>query len=120
VAAVRGSLRDDVGVQLYACSAARGDNSLAENMAEELGGDANVFGHTSVAHTTENHQARVFGALGDGTDMFDVMFPEAWRNQERQRIWGQLDGQRLEQANSLLRARLYRYFARVCGLGNGW
>ena len=123
VDAIRASLRDDVGVQLYACSAARGENSLAENMADELStsnANANVYGHTSAAHTTENSDARVFGSKGQGTGMFDIMFPADWRNQERERIWGQLEGQRLAQANNLLRTRLYRYYSRVNGLGGGW
>lgn len=121
VESISGAVRSDLSVQLYACSAARGENSLAENMADELGGDANVFGHTTAAHTTENHNARVFGALGDGTDLVDILFPDDFVREEMTRIWGEnLSEENVARAESVLRQRLERYYGRVIGLTGGW
>ncbi len=88
VTTIRDGALDSVNVQLFACTAAKGEGSFAETMAKELGGGAQVYGHTTAAHCTENTSARVFNAEGEATDMVDVLFPESWKQSEAKRIWG--------------------------------
>ncbi|MBQ9817409.1 MAG: peptidoglycan-binding protein [Proteobacteria bacterium] len=112
VSSVRSGLRGDVGVQLFACSAANGEDSFAEKMAKELGDEGQVFGHTTAAHCTENINARVFNAQGQATNMVDVLFPDSWCQVEAKRIWGDNYS---SGAYTALKGDLNTYYKRVCG-----
>ncbi len=115
VSTIRSGVSDAVNVQLFACSAAKGEGSFAETFAKELGNDAQVFGHNSKGHTTENADARVFNAQGVATNMVDVLFPEAWCKAEATRIWG---GNYSDAAYKQLKSDLNSYYKTICGCGN--
>ena len=117
---IRGSLRGDVRVQLYACSTAStkyGEENFAKTMAESLGGEARVYGHENPGHATENANASYYDGQGNATSMFDALMPEAWIRDEAARIWGP---DYTSEAYSTLVARLKIYYNDVCGLGGGW
>ncbi|MFT7625940.1 MAG: hypothetical protein ACI9WU_005132 [Myxococcota bacterium] len=126
VSAMSLSLLPDVNVQLYACSTADGgETSYAAGLAEELGDQASVFGHTSVAHTTENHQARVFGAraggAAEGAYMRDILCPESFISAEMARIWGPLPDETVRAAaRQVLLGRIDYFYGRTAGLVGGW
>ena len=73
-------LTTDVNVVLFACSAAKGENSFAERLTEDLAEEgktsAQVWGHTIAAHTTENVRLRSFKAKtstnADGTTSTEI------------------------------------------------
>lgn len=111
------ALKDDVSVQLYACNAANGDDSLAAQMAMGLGNQALVYGHTTAAHTTENSDAKVYNSEGQGTWMFDVLMPESWLRSECSRVWGDNYS---EAAYNKLKERARVYYNKICGTGGDW
>lgn len=113
VDAIKDALAQDVRVLLYACStgkdkklydAARsspewnippegqraGASSFAALLARELRtqgkSGANVFAHSTPAHTTENYCARVFGSLAgetnSGIHLFEVLYPATFLSAE--------------------------------------
>jgi hypothetical protein len=124
VDAIRDALHPGVNVQLFACNVANGDDSLAAVMAGALGEEASVFGHTTPAHTTENAQARVFGAAAgnqpEGKHMRDIMFPPAFIEAEMTRIWGTFAEGERERLRSMLGARVERFYQWAAGLRGGW
>lgn len=118
---IRGSLRGDVRVQLFACSTAStkgGENNFAKTMAEALGGEARVYGHETPGPATENANARYYDGQGNATSMFDALMPEDWIKSEAVRIWG-LDY--TPEAYASLTKKLKTYYEGVCGLpGSDW
>ncbi len=114
IAGIRGTLAEDVVVDLFACNAGResdgtekegvwgydaakkqdGSSSFAAAMAEELGKDASVYGHLSAGHTVNNYSARVFGkdagkdATKDkgGEHIFDLLYPQTFIDAEALRL----------------------------------
>ena len=116
----------NVNVQLYACSTATvGDDYFASVVAETLGDEASVFGHTTAAHTTENHEATAFGAIAngaaDGIAMQDVLFPASFVDSEVVRIWGTIENpETATRARNTLQSKIRTYYARIAGLSAGW
>ncbi|MBQ9243124.1 MAG: LysM peptidoglycan-binding domain-containing protein [Proteobacteria bacterium] len=114
---IRGSLRGDVRVQLYACNTAKGEENFAKSMAESLGDEARVYGHETAGHATENSYARYYDGQGQATDMFDALMPETWIKQEAARIWGDNYS---SAAYTTLVSRLKLYYKDICGMYGGW
>ena len=114
-----------LGIQLYACSAARradgsdkwllrltngvakqedpydgGKGSFAQLLSEAMGPDATVFGHTTDGHLSKNYEARCFGKLADnsvyGRHMFDVYFPQSYVEEQAKRLNTEEDKVRTE------------------------
>jgi hypothetical protein len=130
VRGIRDAVTPDVGVQLYACSTAHdtgrsdyeewtghaqgertGEHSFAAAMAAELGGDASVYGHTTVGHTTENFAARVYGAnSGGGLHMFDVMYPEDFIQSELARLFSDKTEEEQAELHDPLREQMWAHF----------
>ncbi|HHG83291.1 MAG TPA: DUF4157 domain-containing protein, partial [Bacteroidetes bacterium] len=114
VKGIKGSLKDDVVVNLFACNAGReadgtekkgvwgldaaekqdGSSSFGAKFAEELGGDASVYAHLSAGHTVNNYSARVFGkdagkdASKDqaGVHIFRLLYDDAFVTAEATRL----------------------------------
>jgi hypothetical protein len=111
VKGISGAVTADVNVQLYACNTARdantkqafidwvghdegvrrGEKSFAAALAEALGEDASVFGHTTSGHTTRNYASRVFGkAAGGGkggVQIFELLYDAPFIESELERIF---------------------------------
>ena len=113
---IKGYVADDVRVQLYACNTARNENtaeswadrgvnggsvsaednfkggkgSFAQTLAESLGENASVYGHTTAGPLCNNYCARVFGKDADGAEngkhMYDICFPADYLSAEAQRL----------------------------------
>ena len=69
---------------------ANGDNSFADVLAEEIGENASVYGHTTKGHATGNFAARVYGKdaghASNGVSMFDVYFPQSFVTEQAERL----------------------------------
>jgi len=86
-----------VNVQLYACNAGA-DGGLAQQLAEQLsastGGSANVFGHETAAHTTNNAMGRSFRAEGGRVTLnatnYDAIFSAEYLATEATRLEAEL------------------------------
>ena len=148
VANIRGSVADDIRVQLYACNCARnqrqgsagkdgqqehgdwndrgsrsatsatdtyrnGDNSFADILAEELGGNASVYGHTTKGPATNNFAARVYGRdannATNGVSMFDIYFPQSFVAAQAQRTG---------KDETTIRTSMYKYYRNNFALDN--
>lgn len=89
-----------VNIQLFACSAASGDDSFAERLAAGLaqtGHDARVFGHTSAGRADTNGNGREFSARAGeqrahGATNFQVVFDEAYIQAQARRLTTELQG----------------------------
>ncbi len=91
-----------------------GADSFAAALATELGSESTVVGHTTVGHTTENFAARVFGKeAGGGTGglhLFDLMYSEAFIQQELLRLFpDKTDSERADLHESL-REQMWAHF----------
>ncbi|MBR4986962.1 MAG: SH3 domain-containing protein [Proteobacteria bacterium] len=114
--AVKGYVADDIRVQLYACNTARnnktaeswgdrgwnggnisaedpfkgGKGSFAQSLAEALGENASVYGHTTAGHLSGNYAARVYGKDAGGAEngkhMYDICFPADFIASEAKRL----------------------------------
>lgn len=108
VSGLTGVVTANVRVQLFSCNAAlgtkdspewgepaqggrKGADSFAAALAEALGPDASVYGHTAAAHTTELTSARVFGhdagGGAGGLHLFDLLYDETFVQSELARLF---------------------------------
>jgi hypothetical protein len=102
-ASIRPSVSPSVRVLLFACSTgassddestykakiggAGGTGSFAEQLANALGGGAQVYAHDVYGHTESNPYARVFTAGStSGRDIFDVLYDQAFVDSEVARL----------------------------------
>jgi hypothetical protein len=101
VDAIKQHVAHDVRILLFACSAggsetgdggmpapdgAGGAGSFAAELAEALGGDAEVYAHDVAGHTESNPLARVFKAGSKtGQDLFNVFYDAKFIAAERDR-----------------------------------
>ncbi|MCB9235980.1 MAG: hypothetical protein H6581_30310 [Bacteroidia bacterium] len=111
---IKGPLKSDVDVNLFACNAGResdgtekgdvwslsaaekqdGSSSFGAKFAEELGPEASVYAHLSAGHTVNNYSARVFGADAGkdatqdqgGVHIFRLLYDDAFITSEATRL----------------------------------
>ena len=135
---IRGATTQDVDVQVFACSAARGvdeteawlehtqdrrmgQQSIAQELSTALGDEASVYSHTTAGHTTENYAARVFGADAGGGQgglhMFDLLYPESFIQSELARIYPQDSAERRATRHDGLRDQMWRHYRGTIGPG---
>ena len=126
--AIKSSLASDVRVQLYACSTASTNGSWGERtnwasttpendpfntasgcfakaLADALGPEASVYGHTTAGHLTGNYCGRVYGKdagnAANGMHIFDIYFPPSFvEAQAAARGW----------SKDTARTSMYKYF----------
>jgi hypothetical protein len=134
VQGLSGAVAADVNVQLFACNTARepkyakeqyvdweghkqgerrGAGSFAAQLAEELGPEASVFGHTTAGHTTENYAATAFGKIvgGEGgLHLFDLMYPESFIMSELTRLFPDLSQEDRIALHDKLRDEMWRHY----------
>jgi hypothetical protein len=91
-----------------------GGSSFASSMAQALGPDATVSGHSTVGHTTENYAARVYGAEAgggkDGITLFDAMYPETYVQSELLRLFPDLTADDRGARHDSLREQMWGHF----------
>jgi len=126
------ALKGDVQVQLYACSTGRdvgtkgnwleshaegyrgGENSFAAALAQALGEQSTVFGHTTSGHTSENYASRVFGNLAGGGEggvhIFTLLYDDAFVSAELQRLFPDHTPEEREGARAGLRDMMWAHY----------
>lgn len=135
---IRGATTNDVDVQVFACSAARGvdeseawlehrqdvrmgEQSIAQELSDALGPEASVYSHTTAGHTTENYAARVFGADAGGgrggLHTFDLLFPETYIQSELERIYPNSSAEQRQTRHDALRDEMWNRYRRSIGPG---
>ncbi len=129
---IAGALNGDVQVQLYACSTGRdigtegnwleshdeayraGKNSFAAALAQALGPQSTVFGHTTSGHTSENYASRVFGHQAGGGEggihIFNLLYDNAFVSAELQRLFPDHTPEEREAARSALRNMMWDHY----------
>lgn len=131
---IKDACTPDVGVQLFACLTGKdagrsdyeewtghaqgekkGEGSFAAGLAEAMGPEASVYGHTTAGHTTENFAARVFGAAAGGggeggLHMFDVLYPEEFVQSELARCFTDKTEEELADLHDPLREQMWEHY----------
>ena len=96
-----------------------GADSFAATLAEELGDESTVYGHTTAAHTTENFAARVFGQGAGGGEgglhMFDVMYPESLIQDELKRLLPDRTEDEWDGLHDSLREQMWTHYKNSIG-----
>jgi hypothetical protein len=96
-----------------------GEDSFAAALAEELGSQSTVYGHTTAGHTTENFAARVFGQGAGGgkggLHMFDVLYPESFIQDELTRLFPDQTEDEWAQLHNSLREQMWKHYKKSIG-----
>ncbi len=91
-----------------------GRGSFAEHVAQVLGPQASVFGHSTPGHSYKNFAARVFGNWagpgGQGMHVFELLYPPAFIDAECARVFPDATGDERTALRWEMRMVMWKHF----------